>query len=667
MIPSHIVAEHNRRKERYLARERKRNRNRVRGSRSAKRTPNRFREFIGWDGEGPRDAGYALFGNSKGDEICHPYLGTEECIKLILESGKRYPQTIHVGFGFNYDVSMILKDLSWRHLSALKYHNRCIWRNYVIKHIPRKWFEIEGPENTVRIFDVQSFFGTDYVTALHNFEIGSKYDRKAILAGKSRRSEFYWKDIGYIRRYYKRELCLLPLLMDKLRCTFLDAGFDVRSWHGPGALARMAMRRNGVFEAKAESPVEVQIAAEYAFAGGRFELVRAGHVQGKVYNADLHSAYPSFARDLPNLARGKWRGTRVYEPGKFGVYRIGYRRKSADSDFVHPLFQRSGNGQVVWPYRVEGWYWRPEAELVKDDPDAVIHEGLVFDEDDENDRPFGWIGEYYRKRDVLKRSGNIAEYTFKLVLNSIYGQLAQRAGWDKKRHCAPSSHQLEWAGWITSACRAEIYKVARSCGDKLVSIDTDGIYALAPIGNLDIGDGLGQWEVKEYEDGIFWQSGVYALKTEDEWEKPKTRGITKGTYKAEALVKAVSSGQRSITVKRKTFVTYGLALMGRRAEHNTWQEEPVEYVFGGGGKRIHVARVCGRRGLCHDGIHFLHNQPPNIGNTHDGFLSRRHHLPWNNHSEAQYRRNVATSDAYHMYDQNELDPDDEWVTEYCDT
>src|ERR1700734_145827 len=72
--------------------------------------------FIFWDGEGPRDAGYALFGNSEGDEICHPFLSTRECLELILQRGTESPGAIHVWFGGNYDVSMMLHNLSQRHL-----------------------------------------------------------------------------------------------------------------------------------------------------------------------------------------------------------------------------------------------------------------------------------------------------------------------------------------------------------------------------------------------------------------------------------------------------------------------------------------------------------------------------------------------------------------------
>src|ERR1700685_4480231 len=68
--------------------------------------------FVAWDGEGPQDTAYSLFGCSLGPRIRHPNLGTRECLDLILEVEQEVPSAIHIAFGFNYDVSMICRELS---------------------------------------------------------------------------------------------------------------------------------------------------------------------------------------------------------------------------------------------------------------------------------------------------------------------------------------------------------------------------------------------------------------------------------------------------------------------------------------------------------------------------------------------------------------------------
>jgi hypothetical protein len=677
MVPRTAVLKRQRKREQdararcsYEERNPKRNRHGVdrNGKRRITRDKQEFgRPFVMWDGEGPKDAGYALFGNSDGLAIRRPFLGTEECLDLLMQSAEDNPDAVHVAFGFNYDVSMILRELPKRHLRALHSHTRTVWREWRIEHVPHKWFKVCKGNTSIVIYDVRSFFGGNFESALADFRIGTEAERAHISTGKANRAEFVWAEIDEIERYWRRELILGVKLMEHLRQVFHDAGYVPRSWHGPGALARMALKRHKIYDAMAECPPDVRLAAQYAFAGGRFELFQAGRIGSCIYNADIHSAYPHFATFLPNLSRGRWRYTRDYVPNRFGVYYIRYDAPP-DNGRPFPLFRRLPNGSVVWPNRTEGWYWNPEAECVADDEHAQFLDGWVFDEDDPTDRPFAFLAEYYNKRQRLKDAGSAAEYTFKLIINSIYGQLAQRVGWDKKRQRAPRTHQLEWAGYITSACRAAVYKAALQCGDKLVSIDTDGLYATAPVPVIE-GARLGDWEHAEYEDGVFWQSGMYCLKREGEWRKAKSRGIKKGSYTADDLLSAltnISCGNSECTttehhihLKRRMFVTYGLAQQIGWEHHNTWRDEPHEYVMGGG-KRMHFPRACQR--LCNPPAHRLHQWSPTYGAgaDDDDIRSKRHHLPW---LDAPDDTRDAMDD-YQLFDANHLDDDDLWVLSY---
>ena len=621
--------------------------------------------FIMWDGEGPSDTGYSLFGNSLGDELCYPNLNTEDCLQLILTTASKV-DGIHFWFGGNYDVSMILRQLPRRHLRILANLTRTVWNGYQIEHIPHKWLKIRYGSLSCKIYDVRSFFAGDYNSALQSFGIGTTAEREAIAAGKRDRPSFLWSEIEEIKQYWRLELRLGPLLMNKLRALFYEAGYVPRSWHGPGALARMALKKHKVYDAKAICPPEVQEAARYAFAGGRFELFQAGHIQGKVYNADIHSAYPYFATFLPNLNHGTWRRTRTYEAGKFAVYHIRYDA-TPDNTRVFPLFRRLANGCVVWPSRVEGWYWAPEADLVKDDPDAEFVEGWVFDEDDENDRPFKFLAEYYDIRNKLKEAGNAAEFTFKLIINAIYGQLAQRAGWNRRDNLPPRTHQLEWAGFITSGCRAAIYRAVGALGDKLVSIDTDGIYSTGPIDTVHVGENLGDWELSEYEDGIFWQSGIYCLKkptdaigpTTDGWKKAKSRGIKKGSYIAEELLRCVYEN-KPLKLTKRMFITYGLAEIHGWHLHNTWVDFPHDMGMGGG-KRLHFPLAC--KSHCQPPTHRLLQWEPSYGVSPTGDMwSRQHKLPWLGDVDDEEEEMLRATELFSV---DHLDADETWMLDYA--
>lgn len=660
-VPTELVEAMNKAQERRRRYEKNHNRKKP-GQGSRNKVVNSERPFIMWDGEGPQDAGYALFGNSENYELCHPYLGTTECLDLILACESDIPEAIHIWFGSNYDVSMICKDLSWKHLSALRHFNKTVWQNYELEHIPGKWFQVKKDGVTAKLFDIHPFFQTSYVNALLSMEVGTSEDIEYLRSEKSRRSKFLYSEIETIADYWRTELRLGVLLANKLRSVFLESGFDVRSWHGPGSLANIAMRRHGVFDAMATTPPEVRIAARYAFAGGRFEMFRGGNIKGTIYNADIHSAYPHFARQLPNLASGRWRRTRNFESGKFGVYNIGYRARDRHPLSVYPLWRRYASGEVGWPDRCEGWYWTPEAALVADNDDASFIDGWVFDEDDISDRPFAWLAEYYDRRRYLKKIGSPLEFTFKLIINSVYGQLAQRTGWDRKHRTAPRSHQLEWAGYITSSCRAEVYKAAKKCGDKLISIDTDGIYAMCPIDGLDTGENLGQWECEEFDGGVFWQSGIYSLRIGDKWTKGKTRGIPKGQYAATDLIAALEAGE-PLRLTKHSFIGYGLALNGQRDKMNTWQDTDHEILFGGQGKRYHNTQLwCGRKG-CWNGVHeFI---PRTVQFTPEASVaSEPHYLPWleNDPIVEGKKRNISDET---LFDLNSLDEDEEWVRSYA--
>src|ERR1700679_660282 len=212
--------------------------------------PMEHREFVVWDGEGPRDTRYSLLGNSEGDELCGPNLRTAQCLDFLLECGASHPNTIHVSFGFNYDVSNILRELSWRHLQNLHDNGRIYWSPngttdvYKIEHIPRKWFRVEKDGVAVKIYDVISFFATSLLGALTKWDIEPfaslpattdvpfplrvieiptvaamdvLSEAEIVQIFKGLRSEFLWKDIEQVRRYMRLELKYTKILMNSLR------------------------------------------------------------------------------------------------------------------------------------------------------------------------------------------------------------------------------------------------------------------------------------------------------------------------------------------------------------------------------------------------------------------------------------------------------------------
>lgn len=298
------------------------------------------------------------------------------------------------------------------------------------------------------------------------------------------------------------------------------------------------------------------------------------------------------------------------------------------------------------------WLWNPEAANASTTPYATFSEAWTLDEVDD-EWPFEWVARMYLKRLAMQRAHppEPAEKILKWAMASYYGRLAQRTGWDKARMLAPKFHQIEWAGWITSKCRAMIYQaafnVALSGG--LVSVDTDGIISTVPFQNLanGVGEGLGQWKVDEYDGLLYLQNGVYWLRKEGVWEPPKLRGIPRTKLDISEGMAALASGG-ILSLDRRTFVGYGAALQGRRDQWRTWQDQTISINACSAGGRVHLPPACR---ACHagksltEGLHDLIPVPANDP------ASKSHTVPWLDGSKegdaAALRREIAREAADH--------------------
>lgn len=657
-----------------VARDRKRNTSETRKEQKREQRMTgeyqRNRPFVAWDGEACKDSGYSLFGCSDGIEISGWNLPTESLLDTMLKAETQNPTAIHVAFSFDYDVNMILKDLPYKNFGVLNETSRTRWNGYSIEHVPKKWFQVTKDGVTIKIYDVFGFFMSRYDDALIKYKIGTPELRTQITLGKDKRDDFWYKDLAEIRAYWLKELETMPQLMDVVRDVLYDAGFHITSWHGPSAVASYALRQHETKKLMGETPDEVQSASRYAFAGGRFESVKTGFRDGPVYTADLNSAYAHAITLLPSIAGKEW--THVTEwpkdktPERFGVYRIRFhssdssrsredRRRIEASGKVYPFFRRMDDGTICWPRDVENWYWTPEAQLVDIEPDAEILEAWIMEDD--KDRPFEWVGELFQRRLKLQRLGHKAEKAYKWLLASMYGQMARRAGW-KKYNGPPPTHQLEWAGFVTSWCRANIYRVAIAqwrAGNSIISIDTDGVTSAVPFGRDTIpsdarGDQLGQWKLEEY-DGIFvWENGMYWLRDfsrwvspvqDSEWLPPKTRGVPRRQVQFDKAWNAWQNGDH-FKITRKTFIGYKRALRGQWYMVRKWTMREYEYEFGGNGKRYHNKRFCPQcarhdpdeynfYGMCPlmDGVAMKSLARNGVEKTIENkWLSKPHVLPW---------------------------------------
>lgn len=637
------------------------------------------RPFVNWDGEGYSawvvDAEgichghrhfYILFGNSKPSYIYGPDLSTQRIFDFIFDevAWNQKDNPINVSFAFDYDVNMILGDLSERHLRKLRQAGHCYWRGYRIEHRPHKWFQLskrdQDARTSIRIYDGFAFFACGFVEACTQY-LGNSDKLAFVASGKSRRTNFTYADLRGIIEYWTAENSLAVDLYNQLRLSINRAGLYISQWHGPGAIATALFQKHSIkSHISRDIPKDVSEAARFAYSSGRFEPFRGGFYapdrdsdgvfRPAVWIADIHNAYPYAASSLPSLRFGSWEHLGARDAAReakavhrLAIYRI--RLEGDGKDFTRsslmampmPLFYRNEANRISYPVRVEGWYHQPEASAAA----FLFQEKCQFEEawiySDNGDNPLRFLEDLYYERLTLKSQNDPAEKAVKLGANSAYGKIAQRVGWNEETRTPPPFHQLEWAGAITSRCREMVLAamVASNRTNGLVSCDTDGIISTTPFKDSDlpngIGPGLGQWEISEYSGILYIQNGVYWLRDlSGNWLPPKTRGIPRSQLGFETGFRAYSTG-RNIVALQHQFIGYGTALRGRMESWRTWVDHPREFVFGGAGKRVHSPGLCLQctptyrpRGMepGNTGLHnFVINQP-------GGGASYPHRLPW---------------------------------------
>jgi hypothetical protein len=526
---------------------------------------------------------------------------------------------INVIYGGSYDFNMWMKDLSEDQVRNL-YHSSytsdpVIYAGYGLRWIKGKAFEISrttrnGNRRTVTINDVISFFQRPFIQACDEY-LGSYDGREVLVREKARRGDFRASEIAGIASYNNLELDLLVRLVTELRSRLDSVGLRPRRWNSPGAIASALFERERVKDHRNEQlPDVVMQAARFAYAGGRFEMLHYGAVKERVYEYDINSAYPRALLEVPSLKRGTWKhnhGLHTSHPiSPFGLYRV--RFTGTNPNIPAPIFHRATNGTISYPLNVENWVWSPEVEALKLYCEQVpgteweILEAWEYTPATDH-KPFGFIAELYKLRQLLKAAGDGAHIGIKLALNSLYGKLAQQVGWKapsgKHPLRVPTYHQLEWAGYVTSWCRAHVLRAALHDLDAIIAFETDALFSSRPL-PLDTGTALGQWEKTVFTSLTYVQSGHYygtELKDDGtEKEVIKCRGIDKGFISRENVETLLGRAEpmRVLEARLTRFYGAGIALArGLKAYWCKWLTEPKFMMLMPTGKRLHAGCWCG--------------------------------------------------------------------------
>lgn len=530
---------------------------------------------------------YTLLAASSGEALFNggKRLETQAAIDWLLELGATYKHAIFVIFAGGYDINHILMHgFDKEFLKKVSHGEAMRWKvgetEYEIEYRARKSLTLrrglsftQHPEKKtwrarwdakIVVWDVFGFFQENFVGVMGKW-LGKDWKHfELIKKMKAQRGDFSKISQSEINAYNSAELESLVAIMEKVRDSIEGLDLMCQRWDGAGAVAASLMRKHTIKEFKRDTAEDIQHAIRCAYAGGRIEVCKIGVHRAPVFDYDVNSAYPTVMAGLPCLAHGRWIYGKGEPPKGFTVVKCRY-------DFVddmpfYPLFFRNENMQICFPAQGCGWYWLPEYEAAQ--KMAGICEAIEWYswQPECNHKPFHWIQDYYKTRqqwvkNPLEGWQSGGEKIIKLGLNSLYGKTAQQLGGLPNK--PPVYHQLEWAGYITSATRARLFEAAITRPHSIIGFATDGIFCTEelPI-ECSTEKAMGAWELKQPvpEGMTIAMAGVYW------WHYPEnqyghfSRGFDKDFMKTpDRIIEAWKNGEDFINISMQRLIGLGSA------------------------------------------------------------------------------------------------------------
>ncbi len=402
-----------------------------------------------------------------------------------------------------------------------------------------------------------------------------------IRINKQKRGSFHDESIEDVKQYTSDELHALCVFMHMMRDAYWSAAeIRLKSFHSPASAAGELLRRIGIrgrgniqghsWPVKSIDLEHEQLIAHWAYFGGRFECMYKGFFRNTTFNYDLTSAYRYAMQSLPSMAGGRWKrevpdlSTRQFRVDIFkrievssilSIFRVSFGF-ATDAPF-YPLPYRTGNDCILFPQIGHGYYMRDDllaavawCKKFKIDPTnaLVIEEANWFHPSDEAERdlkngcgPFAPVAEVFLKRIEFdkKDPGGPEQLAVKLIINSLYGKLAERI-YRGSMDGAPiiPPHISPWyAAAITAHTRRELMAAALLKPQNVIGFATDAIHTSVDLklprlkSEADIKKGhetkhLGDWTWKEVPGGLMIQSGLaFFLKSDGSVAEVKCRGL----------------------------------------------------------------------------------------------------------------------------------------------
>lgn len=489
-------------------------------------------------------------------------LPTKRCLDFLLDELPNVEGRLVISFSFTYDITKILHDLPWKNQLEFASQGRTQWGEYTIRGLPRKFFDVSRGDKRIRVWDAFTYWQMAFAKALNqSLGLFSEEQRGTIdfiAQMKAERGHLEELPPEQVLEYCYDECEFLSIMYRDflMQCQSKEVDLTQKAHSGPGALADAFFDREQISEfmpwyphPQMPSGVPRDVAI-HSYYGGRFETAILGPV-GDVIEYDIHSAYPAIAVTLPCLACGTFRQVNDYVPGAWGFYYVGSKTSGpwapfpfrSDGSPEHKRYLNGASkGSIVYAHGGLRWVTGDEVRVARahwGKKAIPVIKGWVFVPGCTH-KPFEQVERLYLQRmhfkELDKNTYAGLVKVLKLIINSIYGKLAQSIGvkldpttqhhiTTAEAYIDPTYQCYIWASWITGGTRAKVLEAAIMGGENVVSIATDGILTTKPL-PLPVTDyDLGTWEREDKRDCWLGMPGIYAFGSDESDKDFKRRGL----------------------------------------------------------------------------------------------------------------------------------------------
>lgn len=471
-------------------------------------------------------------------------------------SDRRYTKTVNWFYNLEYDTNAFLRYLPFKQRAEIAHYNTVDYEGFRITIIPKKELKIgriggaDKVAHTVCYFDLAQFYE---MVPLKKLAEQTSYAKVEVEDIKNISLKLYNINHEYNTLINKR--CLIDCkiteeLADKYT-NIINPIVIINKYKSKASIARRFVLENIAHSLRVPSTSLIQKALD-SYHAGHIEACKLG-IFKNIRNYDINSAYPKNIAELYDT-NGVYKHNKEYEPDTaYSFYKINI---DYFDDNLTPVWANSHNRNYHPTGKMDIWVTQPEIEFFMERGfDYKIIEANHILKRKDHEQPFKELVDYlYQKRMEAKASKDPHEkamqMTYKIILNSMYGvtinafnkheiseaetdefKINERGEmvFYKKTFKAGNMYNPLFAAYICANTRVKLFTDFYKYLNKLVSINTDGVYLTADV-NVPISKKLGEYSLKKIDKIMVMGSGRYFSfdeygKTDD--EESKFRSIPK--------------------------------------------------------------------------------------------------------------------------------------------